>query len=390
MIDSAVVKQIYIGDGTTTNFPFWFPFSDVDHVKVSIYDIETETETKLERDYYVDANASKVIYPGYPPGEEPPESEQPPILPNTQKIIIYRQTPVNQLEDLGDKYPLPLVEAMVDKATMLLQEMDEKVSRAVTVEKGDVETPEQLKTRLIEGSRNAAASAEAAAISATNAARSERNAANSEANAAESEANAAVSESSASASANAAAATVQEGQTILASTAEYARQAAQDAAGIHESAIPAWNPSIVYSYPTMVAYTDGHNYRCIGQDVPAGTIPSTSPKWVLVTNINGDDYFEIDMFGNLQPRVDPSYSASWELDEDDNIQPRGLETEMTIAATNRAEAAALEAVAAAEAAAASEAVAKDAEDHIVPIVEAATLLELDADDNITTKESESD
>lgn len=176
MIDTSVTKQVYVGDGVTTQFPIPFPFDNADDVKVSLYVIATEEETVLTSDYYVDTVAMKVLYPGYPPGEEPPESEQPPVLPDTEKLIVYRDTPVTQLEDLGEKYPLPIIEDMVDKATMILQEIDEKADRAIKVGKGDTETPEELKARLLASSEAAAASAAAAAQSEANAATSVVNA----------------------------------------------------------------------------------------------------------------------------------------------------------------------------------------------------------------------
>lgn len=386
MIDSVVIKQIYLGDGITTEYPFAFPAVEADHVKVAIYDIETEIETQLKRDYFVDWTAKKVHYPGYPPGEELPESEQPPPLPIGKKFVIYRSTPVTQLKDLGDKYPLPFIEEMVDKATLILQEQAEKLDRAVIVEMGGDKKPEDIVhdiTHLKEYRDDAEQSAAAAAASKNAAAVSEQNAAE--------------SEIAAEIAASGAADSLQESQSLLASTAEYARQAAQEAAGIHEAAIPAWNASIVYSYPTVVAYTDGQNYRCIGENVPAGTIPTTSNAWVRITSANGDDFFEIDMHGGIQPRINPTYAASWELDTNGDIQPRGLDADSTIAAETAAQAAALEAIAAknaasesADAAAASAAAAKDSEDHIDEIVTAATLLELDADDNITVKDEESE
>lgn len=215
MIDSAVVSQVYLGDGVTTQFPIPFPFSDADDVKCSIYDIPTETETDLTDDYYVDTVAGKVIYPGYPPGEEPPVSEQPPVLPDTQKLVVYRETPINQLEDLGEKYPLPIVEDMVDKNTMILQEMNEITSRAVVVERGSGYTPKDVSADIrhlkeyrddaMTAAANAAASQSAAYTSETNAAASASAASVSETNAAASETNAASSASAALASKNAAA-----------------------------------------------------------------------------------------------------------------------------------------------------------------------------------------
>ena len=386
MIESAVIKQIYLGDGETTNFPFAFPFNEAEHVKVAIHDIATEEETTLTQDYFVDAEASKVVYPGYPPGEEPPESERPGPLPAGKKLVIYRDTPINQLEDLGEKYPLTIVEEMADKATMILQEMGEKLERAVMVERGGETTPQDI----VYDISHLKEYKDAAAQSATEAAASKQNAAVSEQNAEE-------SKTAAEIAASGAADSLQESQSLLASTAEYARQAAQDAAGIHEAAIPAWDATTVYSYPTVVAYTDGMNYRCIGENVPAGTRPTTSNAWVRITSANGDDFFEIDMHGGIQPRINPTYAASWELDTNGDIQPRGLDEDSTIAAETAAQAAALEAIAAKNAAsgsageaAASALAAQNAEDHIDEIVTAATLLELDADENITTKDEESE
>jgi len=386
MIDSVVIKQIYLGDGITTEYPFVFPAVEADHVKVAIYDIETEIETQLMRDYYVDWAAKKVLYPGYPPGEEPPESEQPPPLPMGKKLVIYRSTPITQLKDLGDKYPLPIIEEIVDKVTLILQEQGEKLDRAVIVEMGGDVTPQNIVSDI----KNLKVYRDEAEQSAADAAASK-------AAAAASEQNAANSETAAEIAASGAADSLQESQSLLASTAEYARQAAQDAAGIHEGAIPAWNATTVYSYPDIVAYTDGQNYRCIGENVPAGTRPTTSNAWVRTTSANGDNFFEIDMHGGIQPRINPTYAASWELDTNGDIQPRGLDEDSTIAAETAAQAAALEAIAAKNAAsgsageaAASALAAQNAEDHIDEIVTAATLLELDADDNITVKDEESE
>jgi len=381
MVETSVSKQVYVGDGVTTHFPFPFPFESVDDVKVALYDIPTEIETQLTSDYFVDSNASEVIYPGYPPGEEPPESDQPPVLPSTKKIVIYRDTPISQLEDLGQKYPLPIIEDMVDKATMILQEQSEKLGRAVLVEMGGDKTPQDISydiTHLKEYRDEAYASKVAAAASATTASQKATAAANSATAAANSAtttagykasvestvnsfnstvttavntavaaatqnaqtllnnavsaatadalgyANSASTSATAAAnSANAAAQSAQQGESVLASAAQYARQAAQDAAGIHASAIPAWDADTVYSYPDVVAYTDGGTYRCIGEDVEAGTLPTDRDNWVLIAAVNGDDFFEIDLWGGLQPREYPSYSSSWELDDDDNITTKG-------------------------------------------------------------------
>ena len=342
MVETSVVKWIYVGDGETTHFPFPFPFENVDDVKVSLYDIPTETETPLTSDYFVDSNASEVIYPGYPPGEEPPESEQPPVLPDTMKIVIYRDTPVDQLEDLGQKYPLPIIEAMVDKATMILQELAEKVSRAVTVDKGDTETPAELKERLLESSEAAAASAAAAAESEANAHESELAAAASEENAAESESAAAGSASDAADSATLAqkwaesdsspdseedgdspTGFTQSSKTwALASKADAltAEAFAEQVEGI--AAPLAWDPTETYNYPDIVAYTDGRTYRCIGENVTGDEVPGSSAMWVSL--MYGLSAFDIDPNGDLMPAVNMLDDSEWEYDSSGDLMPIAL------------------------------------------------------------------
>lgn len=339
MIDTSVTKQVYVGDGVTTQFPIPFPFDSADDVKVSLYVIETEEETVLTSDYYVDTVAMKVLYPGYPPGEEPPESEQPPVLPDTEKLIVYRDTPVTQLEDLGEKYPLPIIEDMVDKATMILQEINEKVDRAVTVGKGDTETPEELKTRLLQGSRYAAASAAAAAISETNAHNSELAAAASEENAAESEQAAAGSASDSADSATLAQkwaesdsspdgeidADSDTGYTqsskswALASKADslYADEIATQLEGI--AAPLAWDPTATYNYPDIVAYTDGYTYRCVGTNVTGADVPGQSTQWVSL--MYGIGAWQLDANQDLMPAAAMIGDDDWEYDEQGNLMP---------------------------------------------------------------------
>ena len=104
--------------------------------------------------------------------------------------------------------------------------------------------------------------------------------------------------------------------------AESAQQAQAALAGIAAYSAPAWDSTTVYSYPAVVAYTDGNTYRCIGSNVVAGTIPATSTDWVRISVLGGDDFFEIDMQGSLMPSVNPTFAYSWQLDSDGNIMPR--------------------------------------------------------------------
>lgn len=144
MIEYRKTAVTYQGDGNTSVFPFSFAVTDANSVHVSIYDKATDVSVELTRDYFVDMTANVVHYPGYAPGESVDAHAQPPKLPRGKNITIYRVTPIDQLTDLGNKYPLPYIETMADKLTAILQEHDEMLGRAVTSQKGSGITPKEL------------------------------------------------------------------------------------------------------------------------------------------------------------------------------------------------------------------------------------------------------
>ena len=144
MIEYRKTAVTYQGDGNTSVFPFSFAVTDASSVRVSIYDKATDVSVELTRDYFVDMTANVVHYPGYAPGESVDAHAQPPKLPRGKNITIYRVTPIDQLTDLGNKYPLPYIETMADKLTAILQEHDEMLGRAVTLQKGSGVTPKEL------------------------------------------------------------------------------------------------------------------------------------------------------------------------------------------------------------------------------------------------------
>lgn len=173
MIPSAETKVTFIGDGTATTFPFSFKYAAASDVHVAIYDISTDVTTVLEKDYYVDTTANAVKYPGYQPGQEPAASEQPGPLPAGKKLIVYRETPINQLVDLGDRHPLPIIEGMDDKNCLIIQEQNEKINRCVMVQIGSDVKPQELIKELIMDSAKAETAATTATRSAAAAAASE-------------------------------------------------------------------------------------------------------------------------------------------------------------------------------------------------------------------------
>ncbi|UVM84267.1 MAG: tail fiber protein [Bacteriophage sp.] len=144
MIQDQTTKVIYVGNGQTTHFPFKFKYNDKAHIHVAIYDIDTQVQTELTKDFFIDSEKNEVIYPGYQSGQEPPEAQIPPVLQANQKLVIYRQTPLTQEIDFGSKYPLPFVENGTDKNTMISQEMKEALERSVKVDMGSEVKPDEL------------------------------------------------------------------------------------------------------------------------------------------------------------------------------------------------------------------------------------------------------
>ena len=130
MINTSETRIIFNGNGVATDFPYSFKIINDTDVKVMTVDPDG-TETVLDSDYYVDVTASKVVYPGYPPGEEPAESERPPVLPTGWQLVVYRDIPITQEADLGDRWPFNVIESALDKITMILQNVwDEKLKNA--------------------------------------------------------------------------------------------------------------------------------------------------------------------------------------------------------------------------------------------------------------------
>lgn len=103
------------------------------------------------------------------------------------------------------------------------------------------------------------------------------------------------------------------------------KKSASDAEGFAEqtallSAPYAYDATATYSYPDVVAYTDGFTYRCVGQNV-TGVDPSTDPaSWVCLMRVT-TSVFEYDDFSDLMPVVNPVANANWEIDGNGDIEP---------------------------------------------------------------------
>lgn len=312
MIQDQTTKVIYVGNGQTTHFPFKFKYNDKAHIHVAIYDIDTQVQTELTKDFFVDSEKNEVIYPGYQSGQEPPEAQIPSVLQANQKLVIYRQTPLTQEIDFGSKYPLPFVEKGTDKNTLMIQEIKEEVGRCVKSPIGqgvDNLDMQELENRLVQ----AIDAKDEAKIQAQN---SLNSALKAEAikNQTQNIADKAVEQTQ-----NIANDAIEKTQNSVTQASDYAHQAQESAQAISPEA---YSPDKIYNFPDVVAYIDGETYRCIGQNVQ-GENPNTSPNWVRIAGIK-DDFWDIDEYGNLMPALNPIYSPTFELDSEGNIMPREM------------------------------------------------------------------
>ena len=188
MVISGVNTVTYNGDGITTAWPYTFPVTDDSEIRVQLNNTDG-TAVIVEGDYYVDLVNSTVYYPGYAPGAEPPEEDQPPKVQDGQTITVYREIPMTQEADLGEKWPFAVIEKGLDKLTMIAQQIDSGTKRTidnalasmemladVVVDSGKLQhITDQLneiddKAEIAEESADAAASSESNALSYKNAA----------------------------------------------------------------------------------------------------------------------------------------------------------------------------------------------------------------------------
>lgn len=307
MIGDITPSVTYRGDGSTTVFPFSFAVSGADNIRVAIYDMATEGTTEITRNYFVDVSAKVVHYPGYAPGQAPAAHVQPPKLPNGKTITIYRKTPINQLTNLGAKYPLPSIEAMSDKATAILQEHEEILSRTVRVAAGDPRTPEHRLTDLQNYVSEAKSSAGSAAQSAQQA-NDAKNAAASSAAAAAGSANAAQQH-----------ATTAEDRRVRAAASETnVRRMEENVANMQRHVDGARTETGRMEQSARESARNAKQSEEYAERYAAGA-------WRAASEIEGSlggGMFEYDEDGDVMPKEHPTSSLLYELDEDGDIMPR--------------------------------------------------------------------
>lgn len=132
MIGSSDNRVSYDGNGIATEFAYTFKILEKSDINV-LHVAADGTETLLTKDYYVDMEKSVVLYPGYAPGAEIPESERPPILPEGERLVLYREVPITQESALDKHWPFNVVENGLDKLTIICQQMWDRLQRSFYV-----------------------------------------------------------------------------------------------------------------------------------------------------------------------------------------------------------------------------------------------------------------
>lgn len=210
-VQKNLVKNIYVGNGSTTQFPITFDVNTEHPEYIHVYLTNDDNITTETENFTVNLTAKTVTYP---------KEGQP--LATGKKLVIMRELPLQQLLDLinqGDFFADDIEQAF-DDLTMITQQLSEKLARAMvfSVEVADfdniiplapgmsfrindagtglelTEDPakvlpqaQNLLQQTTQQANIATEKANAAAVSETNAAESESNAASSETNAAASE-----------------------------------------------------------------------------------------------------------------------------------------------------------------------------------------------------------
>lgn len=260
------IRSRYVGNDSATEWGF--TFSTTADSDVAVYlKLDGETQRKLDASEYTLVRGESGGTVTYPKSGSP--------LTSGDTIAVIRETPYKNAFDFknqSDFSPSDIEDSDDDK-TRQIQQVAEKLERAVIVEATDDTDPQQLITDLQQSAIDASTAASAAATSEANAATSEANAATSEANAsasatsaATSAANAATSESNASDSADAAA--------LSAAEADVDKMVWR---GI-------WDVATAYDLHDVVYYGGSSYIATVGN---TGSQPDISADWDIVASVGG-------------------------------------------------------------------------------------------------------
>lgn len=163
-----VPRSNHTGDGVNTSFPFTWWASDEGELRVIITDLDgaSSDTTNFTATGFETHDGGTVTYPA---------SGSP--LASGYKLTILRTTEISQLNDYddGNAFSQESIEGMANKDTRILQELNEKLDRTITLpayRAGDETSAEELINEIDQAVSDSSTYATNAANSATDAANS--------------------------------------------------------------------------------------------------------------------------------------------------------------------------------------------------------------------------
>lgn len=126
-VQKELTKNIYVGNGQTTKFPFTFECPDDHPEYIKVYLEKDDGSTVVTADFLLDMDNRKIIYP----------SNGTPLAAG-RKIIIVRELPLQQLMNLVNNGPYFAedVETSFDECVMMIQQLSENIQRSLKLSIG--------------------------------------------------------------------------------------------------------------------------------------------------------------------------------------------------------------------------------------------------------------
>lgn len=315
-VQKDITKNIYVGNSSTTVFPFTFECPPDHPEYINVYLAKDDGGTVATKDYLLDMDNKKITYP----------SSGAPLAAG-KKLIIMRELPLYQLMNLVNNGPYFAedIETSFDECVMMIQQLSEKLGRALTMA-ADVDADKfNNQVPLIPGRSFRVNDEGTGLVTMENpeSVLAENKAVLEESKTARDEAQGArdVAVSSANSAAGSASNAASSAQAAS-NSANDAAQSAHTAAG-YVSNVTIWNGSTEYNPPDVVMTSDGSTYRCIKSNI--ATNPQNHPEyWAMTTSVEAKT-FEFDLNGDLMPKLMPITSHMWEVADDGDIMPIGMD-----------------------------------------------------------------
>ena len=311
-------KNIYVGNGSTTVFPFTFHIHDNNPDYIKVYVTGSDGVDVLTDNYTIDMQDKKITYP---------KTGEP--LKTGDRLTIDRELPFLQLLNLVNQGPFfaEEIEESFDKNIMLMQQIKDKLDRALALGVGVDASSFKATIPLVPG-KSLRINDEGTGFELVDDAKkvyqdtlgvlNETQAIRNETQAIRNETQDLKNESANQAafalnSANEAAGYANNARN---SEVEAIRQA--DRAEAYGSKAEVYDETKTYYPADVVMLSSGGVYRCIAEST--GENPQGSVKWVPVSMVKLLA-FELDENGDLMPLVAPRNSSDWSIDENGDVMP---------------------------------------------------------------------